>query len=99
MEFENSLKVLANKHASSTSTICQMADIGRQFAILKAETKTTTAVNLPSGYGLKGQLENKLDRLKANGILMLKTPACKAIINHVVTSPEIYGSTMKSKTT
>ena len=91
--------MLANKHASSTSTICQMADIGRQFAILKAETKTTTAVNLPSGYGLKGQLEDELDRLKAGGVLILKTPARKAIIDHVVTCPEIYGSAMKPKTT
>ena len=99
MAFESSLKVLANKHASLTSTICQMADIGRQFTILKAKTKSTTAVNLPSGYGLKGQLEDELDRLNASGVLMLKTPAHKAIIDHVVTCPEIYGSAMKPKTT
>ena len=99
MIFENGIKVLANKHASSTSCICQICDVGRQFAVIKVDTKTTTAVNLPSGYSLKGLFEEKLDRLKASGILLLKTPDRKAIIDHVVTCPEIYGNAMKPKIT
>ena len=99
MDFENALKVLACKHASSTSSTTQMADVGRQFAVVKVESKTTTAVNLPSGYGLKGQLEDELDRLKAAGVLMLKLPARKAIVDHVTSCPEIYGTSMKNKTT
>ena len=77
MKIDGSLKVMANKHASSTSAVQQMVDVGRQFAIMKAENKTTTSVNLPSGFGLKGQLEYELDHLHAQGILMLKPPAKK----------------------
>ena len=58
-----------------------MADVGRQFAIMKCENKTTTSNYLPSGYGLKSQVENKLDQWQSSGILVLKTPIKKAIIN------------------
>ena len=54
MAIETSLKVIACKHASSTSSITQMADISRQFTIMKSANKLTMAVNLPSGFGLKG---------------------------------------------
>ena len=77
MNIDASLKVMANKHASSTSTITQMADLGRNFAIMKSKNKTTTSNYLPSGYGLKGQVEYKLDRLQSSGILVLKTPIKK----------------------
>ena len=56
MKKDSELKVIACKHASSTSAVQQMADIGRQFAIFKAACKTTTAINVPSGFGLKGEI-------------------------------------------
>ena len=93
------MKVLACKHASSTSSIVQSADIGRQFAIVKAETKTTSAVNLPNGYGMKGNLECMFDEYKARGVLNLKLPARKAITDHIVSCPEIFGKAMAPKTT
>ena len=99
MKIDGSLKVMANQHASSTFAVQQMADFGRQFAIMKAENKTTTSVNLPSGFGLKGQLEYELDNLHAKGILMLKVPAKKAIIDYVVSCPDIYTKLMHPKTT
>ena len=91
--------MVANTNTSSTSSICQMADIARQFAIMKQYTKTTTMINIPSGYGSNGQLEYELDILKADGVLILKTPAHRATIDHVASSPEIYGTATKSKTT
>ena len=91
--------MLACKHASSTSAIQQSADIGRQFAVMKSANKTTTSINLPSGFGLKGYIENLFDVYKANGTLLLKLPARKAIIDHCVSCPEIYGKAMQPKTT
>ena len=93
------LKVMSCKHASSTSSIVQSADIGRQFAIVKVESKNTTAVNLPHGYGLKGRIEDMFDTYKARGILNLKLPARKAITDHIVSCPEIFGKAMAPKTT
>ena len=49
-KIEDEYKLLACKHASSTSTIQQMADVCCSFAIAKQTNKTTTAVNLPSGF-------------------------------------------------
>ena len=77
MKIDGSLKVMTNKHASSTSAVQQMADVGRQFAIMKAENKTTTSVNLPSGFVLNGQLEYDLDHLHAQGVLTFKPPEKK----------------------
>ena len=57
MNIDARLKILANKHASTTSTITQMEDLGHNFAIMKVKNITTTSTHLPSGYGLKGQLE------------------------------------------
>ena len=76
-----------------------MADIGRQFPIFKAACKTTTAINVPSGFGLKGEIEYELDCLSASGKLILKLPAKKAIIDHIVSCPEFYGKAMQPKTT
>ena len=83
-------KVLSYKHASSTSSIAQSADIGRQFANIKEMIKTTTAVNLPHGYGLKGHLQNLFDEKEVSGELDLNLPVRKAIIDHVVFYPEIF---------
>ena len=91
--------MLAYKHASSTSSITQSADIGRQFANMKAENKTTTAINLPHGFGLKGFLEDTFDLLKAKGILNLKLPAQKAMIDHCCCCPDFLGKAMAKKTT
>ena len=96
---EEAVKVLACKHASSTSSIQQSADIGRKFAIMKAANKTTTEINLPTGFGLKGFIEEIFDTLKASGKLNIKLPARKAIIDHCVTCPEMYGKAMATKTT
>ena len=96
---EEAIKVLANKHASSSSAIQQSTDIGRQFAIMKEINKTTTSINLPSGFRLKGYIKNKLDELRASGTLMLKLTARKAIIDHCVSCPEIYGRAMQPKST
>ena len=99
MDKEEQLKVLALKHASSTSSITQSADIGRQFAILKQTSKKATSVNLPSGFGLKGTLEDELIRLQANNTLLLKTPMRKAIIDHSTSCPKIFGNVMQPKIT
>ena len=90
---------MACKHASSMYRIQQMADIGSQFAVMKSESKKVTAINIPSGYGLKGQLGYEIDCLYASGTLMLKLPARKAIIDHIVSCPEIYGKAIQPKTT
>ena len=99
MSIENELKVLAMKHASSTSGVTQSADIGRQFANVKEGSKTTTAENLPHGFGLKGYLEDIFDQKKACGELILKLPTRKAIIDHAVSCPEIFSKAMAPKTT
>ena len=96
---EFGLLVLACKHASSTSTIVQAADIGRQFAVVKTDSKSTTAINLPHGFGMKGFLEDMFDIKKARGELVIKLPARKAIIDHIVSCPEIFGKAMLPKTT
>ena len=90
---------MAYKHVSSTSSITQSADIGRQFANIKSLTKTTTAVHLPRGFGLKGYLEDMFDLKKASEELILKLPARKAIIDHCVCCPEIFAKAMTPKTT
>ena len=95
----NTASIMSCKHASSTSSIVQSADIGRQFAIVKVESKNTTAVNLPHGYGLKGNIEDIFDTYKARGILKVKLPARKAITDHIVSCPEIFGKAMAPKTT
>ena len=87
MENDTELKVVSCKHASSTSAIQQMADIRRQFAILKAACKTTTCINLLSGYGQKGKVEYNLDTLHASGQLVLKWPAKRARIDHICSCP------------
>ena len=99
MTKEDSMKVLACKHASSTSSIVQSADIGRQFEVVKVGTKNTTAVNLPHGYGIKGNIEYMFEEYKARGILSLKLPARKAITDHILACPEIFGKAMAPKTT
>ena len=99
MKKEAVVKVVACKHASSTSSIQQSADIGRQFAIVKFTSKTTTAVNLPNGFGLKGFIEDIFDDYKSRGILHLKLPARKAILDHIVSCSEIFGKAMSPKTT
>ena len=99
MNYEDGVKVVSCKHASSTSSIVQSADIGRQFAIIKTGTKTTTSVNLPHGFGMKGYLEELFDTYKASGALTLKLPARKAITDHIVSCPEIFGKAMCPKTT
>ena len=73
--------------------------MGRQFANFKCENKTTTAENLPHGFGLKGYLEDMFDILKANGSLVIKLPARKAIIDHCVCCPEMLSKSMAPKTT
>ena len=90
---------MACKHASSTSSITQSVNIGRQFANIKSLTKTTTAVYLPSGFGIKGYLEGMFDLKKASEELTLKLPARKAIINHCVCCPEIFVKAMALTTT
>ena len=77
----------------------QSADIGRQFAIVKALSKTTSSVNLPHGFGMKGFLEDVFDDHKARGVLVLKLPARKAIIDHIVSCPDIFGRPMSPKPT
>ena len=99
MKIDANLKVMACKHASSKYYIQQMADIGRHFAVMKSESKKVTEINIPSGYGLKGQLEYEIYCLYVSGTLMLKLPARKAMIVHIVSCPEIYGKTMQPKTT
>ena len=96
---ESELKILMMKHASSTSSITQSADIGRQFAIVKSSSKKATSVNLPSGFGLKGLLEDELNCLQASKKLHLKAPARKAIIDHITSCPEIFGNAMQPKIT
>ena len=66
---------------------------------MKEINKTTTSINLPSGFRLKGYIKNKLDELRASGTLMLKLTARKAIIDHCVSCPEIYGRAMQPKST
>lgn len=56
-------------------------------------------MNIPSGYGLKGQLEYESDCLYGSGTLILKLPARRAMIDHIVSCPEIYGKAMQPKTT
>ena len=75
-----------------------MADIGRQFAVMKSESRKVTALNIPSGYGLKGQLEYEINFLYVSGTLMIKLPARKVMIDHIVSCPEIYGKAMQTKT-
>ena len=99
MNIDANLKVMACKHVSSTSFIQQMADIGCQFAVMKPESKKVAAINIPSGYGLKGQLEYDIDCLYASGTLMLNLPAQKSMIDHIVSFPEIYGKAVQPKTT
>ena len=99
MNMEDGIKVLACKYASSTSSIVQSADIGRQFAIVKTGTKTTTSVNLPHGFGMKGFLEDLFATHQASGVLTLKLTARKAIIDHIVSCPDIFSNAMSPKTT
>ena len=99
MKIDADLKVMACKYASSTSCIQKMADIDRQFAVMKSESKKVTVINIPSGYGLKWQLEYEIDCLYASGTLILKLPARKAMIDRIVSCPEIYGKAMQPKTT
>ena len=91
--------MIACKHASSTSSITQSTDIERQFTILRATSKTTTATNLSHGFGLKGYLDDTFDNRKASGALTLKLPACKAIVDRIVSCSDIFGKAMSPKTT
>ena len=99
MKKEEASKVLTAKHANSTLMITQSEDVGRQFAVVKETTKTTTAVNLPHGYGLKGFMEVMFDTYKAKGELSLKLPARKAILDHICLSPQVFGKAMCPKIT
>ena len=99
MENDTELNVMSCKHASSTSAIQQMADIGRQFAISKSLCKILTSIYLPRLYELKGEVECYLDCLQASGQLILKLPARKDIIDHIYSFPEIYEKVMQPKTT
>ena len=72
-----SLKAITNKHTSSSSTVQQMADVGRQFVIMKTENKTRKYVNLPSAFG-------RLDNHYVEEKLTLNVPTRKVIIDHVV---------------
>ena len=99
MKKEEVLKILALKYASSTSAITQSADIGRQFAIVKTVSKSETSVNLPSGFGLKGILEDELVRLQANKTLILKTPKKNATIDHITSCPNTFSDAMKPRIT
>ena len=50
--------MIAYKHANSTSVVQQIVYMERQFEIFKAACKTTMAINLPSGFRLKGETSN-----------------------------------------
>ena len=93
MLLEDSLLLLSGKHASGTLTITQPADIEIQFAI----KNTVAAINLPSGFGLKGQIEDELNHHQATRILVLKLPARKAIVDHAVSCPKIKKKAMQKK--
>ena len=95
MKIDANLKLMACKHTSSTSCIQKMADIGCQFAVMKSEIKKVTAINISSGYRLKGQLEYEINCLYVIGNLMLKLPSRKAMIEHIVSCPEIYVKAMQ----
>ena len=56
-------------------------------------------MNSPHGYGIKGRIKDMFDTYKARGILNLKLPARKAITDHIVSCPEIFGKAMAPKTT
>ena len=66
---------------------------------MKSANKTTKSISLPSGFGLKGYIENLFDVYKANGTLKFKLPARKAVIDHCVSCPELYGKSMQPNTT
>ena len=66
---------------------------------MKATNKTITSTKLPHGVGLKDYLEDNFDNLKARGILTLKIPARKAIIDHIDSCLEIFGKSTSPKTT
>ena len=52
------------------------------------------AINSSTVFGLKGFIKEMSDTLKASGKLNIKLPARKAIIDHCVTCPEMYGKAM-----
>ena len=92
-------KLLRLLHASSTLSITQSVDIGRKFSTVKYITKSTIYVNLPNGFDLKGFIKNILNNYKSRCILLLKLPARKAILDHIVSCPDIFGKAMSPKTT
>ena len=56
-------------------------------------------MNIPSGFGVKSLLEDKLTRHQASKKLNLKTLMTKAIIDHTILCPEIFGNAMQPKIT
>ena len=48
---------------------------------------------------MKGYIEDQFNILTVKGVLILKLPARKAILDHIVSCPEIFGKLMSPKTT
>ena len=66
---------------------------------MKTGIKTTKSINLLHGFGIKGLLEETFDTLAAKGELILKVLARKAILDHIVSYPEIFGKAMSPSIT
>ena len=83
------LKVIANKHSSTTAATQQATDVCPCFKIVKAFCKNTTAEHLPA-FGYKSRVIEEIEKLISAVLLTIQLPIKKALVDHLVTAPEIF---------
>ena len=75
---------MANKTA-----ILQANDICPFFEVVKASGRNNTPEHVPAS-GLKDRLEVQLDKLTLSGALTVDLQQKRALLDHLVTAPEIF---------
>ena len=85
------MNTMANKTA-----IQQAADICPFFEVLKASGRNNTSDHVLTS-GLNDRIEIQLNKLTLSGALTIDPLQKKALLDHLVTSPEIFKKGMSRK--
>ena len=93
---EEALKVISCKHAGSTTAVQQACDVCPAFKVIKTFCKNTTAQARPN-IGYKGLVVDIIRGLHTTGQLNLDLPIRKALIDHIVTAPDVFTTAMREK--
>ena len=98
MSLNNTLNIVIAKHVRSCTEITQSRSVGPHFKCIESFNKTTTFKNLPEVL-LKENPISSLCNLHRQEYFHMKLTACKALIDQVVSAPDIMTQALHIKNT